>query len=235
MSANHSLRWTPVHRLGSYKPCGAGAAKLIHWATMKCSVLFMIGLLLTLSAAAHARILSTNSDVATKSGCETSTSVPSQTIVGLRISVVICRNDEVAWIAVSRTTDGTVIATESKHFSISSERVGYGFGVDGIVEEAPDRFHVQFTYGNAGTPTSDTFRFVLRSGKWRTSGRDRHTMAACGDGSIGVGESYSIDYLTGKVLIDEYRQCRYLKVTEGNTKKQHVWLSQFDPFDPTLE
>ena len=202
---------------------------------MKYSILFTTGLLLPLSAPAHTPLPPPNSGVATKSECVTSTSSSSETVAGLRVNVVVCRDDQIAWITVTRSVDNKVIATESKHFSVSSERVRYGFGVENIVDDALDRFHVQFTYGDAGTPTSDIFRFIFKKGKWRASGRDHDTTAECGDGSIGDGSKYSINYLTGRVIIDDYNQCRPLKTMKRNIEVSPVWLSQFDPFDSRLE
>jgi hypothetical protein len=201
---------------------------------MKYCTLFVAEILFILSALVHASQPPPESKVATANNCETATSTPYETAHRFRADVIICRNSQVAWIAVARSAEDKVVVTESQHFAIDFDRVRYGFGAEEIVGDTPDKFHVQFTYGSAGTPTSDIYRFILKNGKWRVSGRDYHTLTECGDGSIGDGSRYSFNYLTGKIIITTYSQCRPTKSKERTIKAQDVELREFDPFDPKL-
>ena len=128
-----------------------------------------------------------------------------------------------------------VSVNESRHFAIDLGKVGYGLGVDAIVIDSQDRFHIQFTYGNASIPISDTYRFSFRTGRWYVSGRDYRTLSRCTDGSIDDSSRYSIDYLTGSVIVNNFRQCKSYNTKRYSVKTRQVTLAQFDPFEPSLQ
>lgn len=146
--------------------------------------------------------------------------------------VKVCRGPDTAWIVVVQGSRRAV--TESAHFSIGQGRFGYGFGVEAIVVDAPDRFHVQFTYGSASVPNSDVIRFVWRDSAWRIAGRDFSTLARCADGSIDTSSRYSVNYLTKRAVATLYDGCRLRKTVRASLHTMPPTLQEFDPLDPAL-
>jgi hypothetical protein len=201
---------------------------------MNC-IYFVTSMLFILSALASSPLPASGSGSGTESKCESYTPSPLATVVASRPEVTICSKDQVAWVTVTRSADNDVSVNESRHFAIDLSKVGYGLGVDEIASDSPSRFHIQFTYGRASTPTSDIFRFTLKNGKWYVSGRDYRTTTRCTDGSIDSGSSYSINYFTGSAIVDIFDQCKLYKEERISVKARHITLAQFDLFNPLLD
>lgn len=143
--------------------------------------------------------------------------------------VKVCRSPDTVWIIVARRGRSERMATESTHFSVGQRRFGYGFGVEAIMVDAPDRFHVQFTCGSASVPNSDVIRFIWRDNAWWIAGRDFSTLARCADGSIDRSSRYSVNYLTERAVATLYDGCRFHKTVKVSL---HVMLPRFQGFDP---
>lgn len=131
--------------------------------------------------------------------------------------------------------DGRFVATESQPFGFSQWQGGLGLVVNGITIDGPDRFHLSLAYGNSGTPNSDTFRFKKIGPRWRLTGRDHGSTASCSDASIGSGDGYSVNYLTGKIVLDRFKDCRQLKPRMKQASFPAFDWADFDPFDPKLD
>lgn len=187
------------------------------------------------SGCVHAASLAGGPNASPAANCESSMApqAAGRTKAGYP-EVKVCRGPDTAWIVVVRGRGSRHAMTESAHFSIGQGRFGYGFGVEAIVVDAPDRFHVQFTYGSASVPNSDVIRFVWRDSAWRIAGRDFSTLARCADGSIDTSSRYSVNYLTKRAVATLYDGCRLRKTVRASLHAMPPTLQGFDPLDPAL-
>lgn len=115
-----------------------------------------------------------------------------------------------------------------------SQLDGYAIGVEELSVESNGRFHIQFTSftrGTAARPDSDIYRFKLIKGKWRVAEIDHRTLARCDDGSIGDGDSYSANFLTGKLLIKKFKNCKAVATKKHWAKFPVFQLVDFVPLD----
>lgn len=195
----------------------------------------LVSALLVASGLAHGASPARAPDISPAVDCESNLApqVARQATAGY-LDVRVCRGSGTAWIVVVRRGGSKRAVMESAHFLIGQGRFGYGFGVDAIVVDAPDRFHIQFTYGSASAPNSDIFRFAWRDSAWRVVGRDFSTMARCADGSIDTSSHYSANYLTHRAVATLYKGCQVNKTVRASLHVIPLTLQGFDPLDPTL-
>jgi hypothetical protein len=191
--------------------------------------------LLAASGYAHAASYVGEPIVQPAANCESSTAPQAAVRTGAWYpEVKVCRDSDTFWIIVARRRGSERTAAESTHFSVGQGRFGYGFGVEAIVVDAPDRFHVQFTYGSASVPNSDVIRFIWLDNAWWIAGRDFSTLARCADGSIDTSSRYSVNYLTKRAVATLYDGCRFHKTVRASLHAMPPTLQGFDPLDPAL-
>jgi hypothetical protein len=115
----------------------------------------------------------------------------------------------------------------------------YMVGVEGLIADSNDRFHIQYSSGSLGQPNTNTYRFKLINGQWRITGLDHNTLARCNDSDgsefTGEGSSYSANFLTGDVLIKEFNNCKLVASNKTKKKFPIFLLSDFTPLDERYE
>ena len=107
-------------------------------------------------------------------------------------------------------------------------------GVEALSVEANDRFRIQFKSNPRGLPdrpNSDLYRFKAIDGQWRVIGLDHSGVARCDDASYGDGDSYSANFVTGKVLIGKVKDCQPTAVETHRVRFPAFKLSDFVPLD----
>ncbi|MFK2891056.1 hypothetical protein [Dyella flagellata] len=124
---------------------------------------------------------------------------------------------------------------ESQPFQADASAMRYGWGVENFVADSNESFHFQATSGSASMPDSDIFRFKLVEGEWILSGHDHKTLSGCTDGSIGNGNSYSINFLTKNTLIEFRNDCKRVKTIERPLATHPIPWASFTPSDPLLD
>lgn len=121
------------------------------------------------------------------------------------------------------------VAVESQPFKIPD---GYPvFAVEELRADANDRFHVQFTYGSPSMPNSAIYRFKLIKNQWRVTGLDHSELMRCDDDSVGTGNRYSANFLTGTVLIEEFKNCKSVESKKYQSVFPKFLLLNFVPID----
>lgn len=123
---------------------------------------------------------------------------------------------------------------ESRPFQVDASAMRYGWGIENFVADSNESFHFQTTSGSASMPDSDIFRFKLVDRQWILSGHDHKTLSRCPDGSIDNGNSYSINFLTKKAIIEFRNDCKDAKIIERQLATHPIFFSSFSPSDPHL-
>jgi hypothetical protein len=152
----------------------------------------------------------------------------------------------VAGLLASRS-EGTafvVVLTRhtGNHYHLTEKSAPFPFGqladrwigVEALSVEANDRFRIQFKSNPRGLPdrpNSDLYRFKAIDGQWRVIGLDHSGVARCDDGSYGDGDSYSANFVTGKVLIGKVKDCQSTAVETHRVRFPAFKLSDFVPLD----
>lgn len=149
--------------------------------------------------------------------------------------VFYSKSDNSGYLFIAKKFNKSLSVMESNPFHIDYTDAEYGWSVERIVAESKDRFYIQTTSGSASMPNSDVFRFKLANGKWVLSGHDHSTLQRCPDDSIDNGDRYSINFLTKKIIIDKYRDCRHEKTIERRLVSHVISWSSFDPSAPDLD
>lgn len=142
---------------------------------------------------------------------------------------------ESGFLFIAEKHGETLSVKESHPFHVEVGAMRYGWGVEDFEADSGDSFHWQTTSGSASMPDTDVYRFKLIDGQWLLSGHDHRTLSRCLDGSIGVGNSYSINFLTRKVRIEFRQDCRRMKATEHQLATRPIPWDYFDPSDPLLD
>lgn len=103
---------------------------------------------------------------------------------------------------LDRVANGYRVEVQSEAFEMRDF-----LGVNEVAADTNTRFHIGVLAGRMSVPTADTYRFGLVKGEWRVTGHDRSTSERCSDGSIGSGDSFSANFLTGDVKYRHMIDC----------------------------
>lgn len=142
---------------------------------------------------------------------------------------------ESGFLFIAEKHGETLSVKESRPFHVDAGAMRYGWGVEDFEADSSDSFHWQTTSGSASMPDSDVYRFKLIDGQWLLSGHDHRTLSRCSDGSIGDGNSYSINFLTHKVRTEFRQDCKHVKAIERQLATHPIPWASFDPSDPLLD
>lgn len=124
---------------------------------------------------------------------------------------------------------------ESHPFHVNASGMRYGWAIEAFVADSNDSFHFQTTSGSASMPDSDVFRFKIINDQWALTGHDHSTLSRCPDGSIDHWNSYSINFLTRKSLVEVRHECKYVKTIERQLAVHPLPWAGFDPSDSNLD
>ena len=127
---------------------------------------------------------------------------------------------------LERVAEGYRVEMQSEVFEMRDF-----LGVNELEADTNTRFHIDILSGRMSVPTSDNYRFGLVKGEWRVTGLDRSTMERCSDGSIGVGDSFSANFLTGAVKYKHAIGCRSARRSHKKKFFPPFPLSRFSPLD----
>lgn len=145
----------------------------------------------------------------------------------LVVTVMQCDDPGVIWIVAKRQTSSGYEAIESPHFQANY------LGFNGIEVYDAHSFNVTFLNSrHMVTPINYEYAFALKRGVWTLLSASFDAAQVCGDDSIGDGSDATINYLSGKVHVDEREECKLSKTLNTIQKPQVISLQQFTPSDP---
>lgn len=131
---------------------------------------------------------------------------------------------------LQRVAEGYRVEMQSEVFEM-----GDFLGVNELEADTSTRFHIDVLSGHMSVPTADSYRFGLVKGEWRVTGLDRSTSERCSDGSIGVGDSFSANFLTGAVKYKHTIDCRSARHSHKKKFFPPFPLSHFSPLDLSVQ
>ncbi len=143
--------------------------------------------------------------------------------------MLISESDASGFIFVLKRKDDGQFQLEatSSTFEAPQHRGG-GIGVEEFAADGDDRFHVQFSSGGWGSPTSDVYSFQLVRAQWRVGSHSSWYTMECTD-EIGVGGASFQDYLAGEVTITTYDDCKHPKRKKSKDATPAPLLTDFAP------
>ncbi|TAM30632.1 MAG: hypothetical protein EPN68_03715 [Rhodanobacter sp.] len=163
-------------------------------------------------------------------GCEQrgSSSWSQHGLPKLTVVVVSCDDPYVMWIVARRSTSSGYETAESTHFR------GGDFGFNGIEINDVNNFNVALLDSRSMTmPVNFEYQFSWRHRAWVLLSSYFDWTQNCG-GSFGDGSKVTINYISGKVRVDEYEKCEPHKSYNTMQKPQVVSLEKFAPLDPPV-
>jgi hypothetical protein len=144
----------------------------------------------------------------------------------LIVNVMRCENPNVIWVMAKRLTPSGYEVTESPHFKAEY------LSANGIGVYDAHSFTVAFLDSRSMvTPINYEYAFTLKHGVWPLLSASFDGTQACDDESIGDGSAETINFLSGKVHVDEREKCKLDKSLNTSQKPVTILLKQFIPSD----
>ena len=120
-----------------------------------------------------------------------------------------------------------VAVSQPFDFSDQSDRTY----VNWVEAQSVDRYSIQFHNRTVCGIHANVYRFIRLRDKWYVAGLDRWDSVCTDDGTLGIGESLSINHLTGRFIEERFKNHKLISTRTSYKFFPKFPLSEFSVFN----